>query len=1288
VASKTVSPSGGSGWTNSGRVTASDNSKATNSSSALSVGSTLTVSFASASIPSGSTIDGIEVIVEGAGSSTGWLSLDTGGGVTLPKGSRQTNSSLWTSADVNYSVGGASSLWGGSWAASDFNSSWDLTLQVYNKNTSSARTASIDYVSVTIYYTENTDPRFTTQPSVNHNSGYSHIGANNTPASVSFTSADDEQSSLSYTVKKSGSTVKSGTVSTGAQSVSIAYNDSNLADGSNSLTLTLDDGVGGTVTSSSFTLYRDTSAPTDPTSISHSPNPVTNTKEYTLSFTPADATSTGASQMRYEVWTGSGGSGTKLTGPTNCTSGTGVTTPTLSDSGLANGSNTRYIRTRDGAGNWSEKSVTVTALLKVAKEITVDPAGAGAAAVTLKAARRIVAGMDGAAVVAANLTAARLIAAGIDGSAAAEVGMSAATGISATIYAGGWVGARLLPAAFINADALAWGTANAVLRTTPLLTTEVNGAAGVDALLRSTAGFAVTATGASEASAWLAIVPELAVGIAGTATTTVEVSFRSDFTASIAGHAEVAAAFQEYVTPGGYRLRADLFDASDVPLSSGPLWTILGGDYAASLDEVGTFTLAVPAHDPAAVGAIDGARVRLYRDGEGLLFRGVIGARETVITPDGNHVLTISGDSLARELVHENTLLGRAYGNVPMSSVVSDLLSGSGWTAQSVAADARNVTAQYDGASIWQALAHSAELFGWHLRERNLSRAVDVGPFGASSGLVLRNVEHVRPVGDMSVLPIARIQITDRQDELWNRIIPVGGGEGVNRLTLQYSDRVAPYTIQQATGPGGEPYWHIEDATSVAAHGARTKVVTAKDIVPLSNSPAEIRDAANALYATGAAWLGWHSAVQESYQVDVLGLRHIVAGQVRVRVGDKVRLTYRGVVGDQHGRRVWRDIDRDVWLLGYKREFNEDGSDRWTLSVSSVDRATPSDAEVIAKALEDLWAIKTAARPFTYVETHGPYVESIAAGKSVRFPVALDGDVTWLHRATLRVRKRRVKSNVTSAAAGGGQTASSGGGQTTSSGGGVTSSSSGTHTHAVSSTTTPSGGGHTSDSGSAHTHSVTGKTTLPNGEHHHQIGQYGTTSAWATPGYRQQVMLAADQWSSMNYGLYVARNGVENGSGVFWTFNASNHTHGVDAFASESESTHRHGVLNHTHSVSGQTAAAGGDHTHTVPSHTHTVSNHTHTVSDHTHALIYGVYQGPNPTAPQMTIEINGADRTTALGGPWDSDFTVDITQYLVDGQGQPLRQTNTIEISAVELMDAEVSVRLMASTTSVVPVG
>ena len=183
-------------------------------------------------------------------------------------------------------------------------------------------------------------------------------------------------------------------------------------------------------------------------------------------------------------------------------------------------------------------------------------------------------------------------------------------------------------------------------------------------------------------------------------------------------------------------------------------------------------------------------------------------------------------------------------------------------------------------------------------------------------------------------------------------------------------------------------------------------------------------------------------------------------------------------------------------------------------------------------------------------------------------------------------------------------------------------------------------------------------------------------------------MLAADQWSSMNYGLYVARNGVENGSGVFWTFNASNHTHGVDAFASESESTHRHGVLNHTHSVSGQTAAAGGDHTHTVPSHTHTVSNHTHTVSDHTHALIYGVYQGPNPTAPQMTIEINGADRTTALGGPWDSDFTVDITQYLVDGQGQPLRQTNTIEISAVELMDAEVSVRLMASTTSVVPVG
>ncbi len=469
-------------------------------------------------------------------------------------------------------------------------------------------------------------------------------------------------------------------------------------------------------------------------------------------------------------------------------------------------------------------------------------------------------------------------------------------------------------------------------------------------------------------------------------------------------------------------------------------------------------------------------------------------------------------------------------------------------------------------------------------------------------------------------------------------------------------------------------------------------MLNAKDLVPLSNSPAEIRNAANALYDVAAAWLGWHGQVQESYQVDALGLRHIVGGQVRLRVGDRLRLRFRGIAEDVAGggalaRRVWRDIDRDVWLLGYKRTFSEDGTDRWALTVSTVDRETPSDEEVVAKALEDLWQVQTAKRPYTFVETIGPYVESVAAGSTARVPVVLDQDVTWLHRATLRVRKRRVKSNVTGAAAGGGQTATSTV-VTISAGGGVTSDTAAAHAHAVSSTTTPAGGGHTSESGSPHTHAVTGKTTQPGGLHFHQVAQYGQTSAWSQPGYIQTLIMQTGPLSGPNYGFIVGRNGVENTSGTLVTQQTQAHEHAISGFTSESESTHKHSVLHHTHSVTGQTAIAGGSHAHSLPTHTHATSPHNHEIADHTHALVYGVFLGPHPNAPQMTVAINGSERTVELGGPWDGDFTADITPYLVDGQGQPLRQSNSIEIGSAQLMDAEVVVRLMATTHSTVPVG
>jgi len=151
MASVTLSPTGASGWTNSGNVTASDNSRASTSISGPGTSATLTVSFPGAGIGASDIIDGIQVDIEGYVSSASSIALSNGGGVTLPKGSVGTSGALWTTSDAIYTVGGATAMWGASWSASDFNTAWSLGIVLYNR-TGSSRDAFVDSVTVTIYY--------------------------------------------------------------------------------------------------------------------------------------------------------------------------------------------------------------------------------------------------------------------------------------------------------------------------------------------------------------------------------------------------------------------------------------------------------------------------------------------------------------------------------------------------------------------------------------------------------------------------------------------------------------------------------------------------------------------------------------------------------------------------------------------------------------------------------------------------------------------------------------------------------------------------------------------------------------------------------------------------------------------------------------------------------------------------------------------------------------------------------------------------------------------------------
>lgn len=701
------------------------------------------------------------------------------------------------------------------------------------------------------------------------------------------------------------------------------------------------------------------------------------------------------------------------------------------------------------------------------------------------------------------------------------------------------------------------------------------------------------------------------------------------------------------------RLRVDIFDKDGVPVGFGPQVNVLSAAYTLALDEIGTFQLSIPASLENTQFYHASHRIQITREGEGPVFAGIIDHPEFTIDANNNQIMNITGDSKARELVWANTLLARAYSNETLTTIVDDLLAGTPWTLD-LLDGTDTLTARYDGSSIWDALLNAAQAVGMHLRENNLESTVDVFQAGDASGLIIRNVDSLVPSG-LNVIPLLSIKITENETDLWNRIVPLGSGVANNVLTLEHATLFTPYPIQTMVGPDGSTIWYIEDTASQDQYDIRTKILKVDDVTPISNSTAEIENAANTLYKIAAAWLGWHAFQKDTYEVQVTGLKHYdMSGDPLFRLGQTVRLQYRGIVENERGMYVWKDVDSDLYIMKAQRTFQGDGSDQWSLTLSTVDQF--GDDNPITKAIDDIWALRTALKPYTYMEQRGPVRLTADSSHNFEMNVEFDDNVTYIHRSILSCIKRTIRSNVQGAAGGGshshtigGSTSNSGGGGTSSAGGATTSSGGSSHSHAIGATTTGSSGG-------------AGRIN---------IGTTQSVSAWVTPAYMQNLVLL--DYMGNNYGMQVGRNGTSPGATLLATEAVGDHNHSISSQTSTVESSHTHTV---------------GDHTHSISAHTHTINGSTSsTVTNHTHSMTYGIYEGPAASTPGFHLIINSTDVTVDLGGPWNSDFEVDITPYLTDANGLLLRQKNNVEISTGQLCDLEVTVRSLMSAMAVVPV-
>lgn len=524
-------------------------------------------------------------------------------------------------------------------------------------------------------------------------------------------------------------------------------------------------------------------------------------------------------------------------------------------------------------------------------------------------------------------------------------------------------------------------------------------------------------------------------------------------------------------------------------------------------------------------------------------------------------------------------------------------------------------------------------------------------------------------------------------------------------------DLLPPHPIQE-TGPDGQLQYLIEHPTSIAAYGRRRKVVSVKEAAPLANSTSGFELAANALY--DAAWheLRDHRKPFRAYSTGVLGLKHInpTTDLPTFKVGQNVRVQYRGFTTEEiETRRVWLDVDEDLKIMRAKRMWNQDGENRWEFEVTNICRH-PEDAQAVAHLFEDMHALKVATRPYTYREIHSISRSSIQGSpvKTATLNAFFDDNVQIFLQNKLSFRGLALRSNVTTVANSGGVTPTT----TTDPGSAPVSAAGG-----ASAPVSAAGG---SSSPTSSFDGATTPTSSSTGAHRHRLWRMEGTQFSDSVNNTNPPSVASTQGRSASH-THPETGGTTGVESVDHTHSLNNHTHqqttrrvyawheslGVELplyvsmdTASLTDPHTRDASIDHTHTVSigtHQHTVSIGTHTHTVTigthQHTVTIPGHSHqvTIAAHNHSLQYGIYDDPSaPGGDVLNLEINGVDATTDLGGPWplNTIHTVDVSSYLVDIDGQPLRQNNTFEFGISSgLADVEATLRSLVTATSLIPV-
>lgn len=413
--------------------------------------------------------------------------------------------------------------------------------------------------------------------------------------------------------------------------------------------------------------------------------------------------------------------------------------------------------------------------------------------------------------------------------------------------------------------------------------------------------------------------------------------------------------------------------------------------------------------------------------------------------------------------------------------------------------------------------------------------------------------------------------IEENPNDLFNRVYPLGSGEGVNQLDITKINN-------------GKPY--VENAESIAKYGLQEYVWADKRFTLREN----LKASAEALLSKWSRPIvSWTCSAAYLYQLTGESVDKFKEGAIV-----RVHTEQFGTVDLRINREKRQDIgekpgDIDLELGDIKTDLGTTATD--------VERR---------QQINELWS-QGATNVIPMI-----FIAEADEDHPIKLPVFLDDDIVHVNTAELTISttyfRATSKGNKSIPQTVSSSTSSSGGASvqsaTSSSGGG-----------SVQSSTSESGGGSTQSSSAGG-----GQTSSANGDHRHLMFIAGS-GAFATPASLQMYTAAGSSAGGDGRTIGIANNDLSSGN-LYTAGSSGNHSHTV------SNHTHSVTIPSHTHRVSVTIPA----HTHRVsidiPAHTHEVSI---TIPGHTHEIIYGIFEYDNlPDKLQIKVDgkVIGTDAT------------------------------------------------------------